>query len=139
MLEINREDLNININESNSNTLHLVDLYKFPSSFQIQVQIKSDMTTFCMENGNIVQNHRISPHILATDEFYNVDFSINEQRAKSCPKPQSYKACSECSSTDHIYQELTSLSKKYINYFSNHSTYGIPTLNQLEPLRNNPM
>ena len=87
----NKDDLIRNINESNSNTLHVVE------------SINSDMTKYQSEKGIFVQNLRISPHVLAIDKLFNVDFghSINNQRAHNCLKPQSYKDRSECSCTDY--------------------------------------
>ena len=99
---MNKDDHIRNINESNSNTLYLDHLHKFPSGKAFKFEcISSDMTKFCMENGLYVQNLSINPQVLVTDEFYNDDFCLRcyfiiDHRTKICPKPKTYKVCSEC-------------------------------------------
>ena len=100
--QTNKDDDIRNINESNSNALYLVHLHKSPSGKAFKFEcISADITKFCMENGLYVQNLWINPHVPVTDECYNDDFCLRcyfiiDHRAKNCPKPQSYKVCSEC-------------------------------------------
>ena len=49
-------------------------------------------------------------------------YAINDHSVRDCPKPPEFTICSECSSTNHSWQNCTSTTKKCLNCSGEHRT-----------------
>ena len=113
---------------SKNNALEAVSLMKFPNSRTIKVNYKNQkMVDNCMEKGVKLFFYHVSPSDIKKDNFIKIltcfkCYKIDDHLKHNCPNEDSFRVCSECSSSDHTYTNCTSVTKKCINCEGAHST-----------------
>ena len=104
------------------------NIHKIPAPPTIKIEFaKQEQATKCVNSGILMFHLSIHPTDIKPETHIDIKicyrcYKLNDHLSIDCPKNTTYKICSNCSSTDHIYHDCKSNFKKCINCDGNHAT-----------------
>lgn len=113
--------------ERQQDWLQVDEVYKFTGTRTIKIICAScDVARRALDSGVLMFYISIPPTQMKIEDYTplmacNRCQAIEAHHTSKCPRPQEYKVCSECASTEHTFRDCQSLNKKCINCGQAHS------------------
>ena len=105
----------------------LRDVYRFPRSNTIKITfLTGEMAEKACDQGLRMFYLSVPPHQMRRETYTHLIacdrcHALESHNTSECPKPRTYKRCSECSEEGHTYRECTATVKKCLHCQQEHS------------------
>ena len=126
IIKRDKSEIILEIQEKNP-WLQIVDSFLFNGSPTLKLTCQTnEMASKALTSGILLFNMSVPPSNIAQEEYIHVTicykcYALNDHVTASCNKPNDYRVCSICASTDHTYRQCKSSTKKCINCGGLHS------------------
>lgn len=110
-----------------NNWAKVIKVTKFGKSNLLKIQFEEIKMAQKALEGIKLFHLCISSQQIEAEKYINITtcfkcYALDAHLTKNCPKPKDYKICSECSSTEHIWKNCSTQTKKCINCGGEHRT-----------------